>query len=264
MKKLIKSFFSVSMVLILGLGMICPVHAASVNLQSNKYINRDVYYSGSVAKAKNRVFRFNISSAKKVTFKFTVYGRDADLGNLDLYDSKGERIYRNSIQENNVLGSKTQQFVYYLSKGTYYAVIDNSGFISYDGGNYKFKYSIKTINRPAQNLYQSTRTACRIYKNKYYNDFVSNANAQNVYKFVADKSTNYRIKMTSYISYCTTFAIYYSNGNEKHKFYLYENDTINRADMSKKLSFKKGTYYIVVGRRYTSDQGVYSFKVTYA
>ncbi len=247
-KKALKRTISMLLAFVL-VGGVCfnvssvEVKAETVDLQKNIYAKAGVRYRGHLVSGQYQVYRFTLDRAKKIKFTLNVNGTDTDLYNYEIYNANGKKINDEHIEENNVIGNRTTRFTHYLSKGTYYFIIDAS---SRKGGNYYWEYSTQALSRITQGVHDSVANAPLMSLGKDYFDHMGINTKKNMIKFNITKPGYYQWYTTVSGEGLTYMTVYNSEGKTISGGSIqHDGNTTGVTGISKKMRLTKGTYYMI-------------------
>lgn len=262
--KIVKKLVISVLTLLVCVSVLPVGNVSALTLTNSKYAKTNTRYRGSLGYRDSMAYRISLDKAKKIKITFNANGDDCNLGGLRLYNASGDQIWSTSIEENDKIGSKTTIYTHYLTKGTYYIVIDNEyGYSYYHGGNYYWQYSATTLNRISQGIHNNVNSSAQFQLGKDNFDILGVSNEKNVLKFNITKPGYYQLYGFTACDNPISYEVYDANGDIKYEDYASNDNPIGRTSFAKKMRLSKGNYYLVLSNYYYSGypNGIIKFRV---
>lgn len=232
--------------------------------------------NGSITEtARERIYKFSLSKAGRVTLNMTSYMRWYC---MYVYDSTGTKIwYTDGNEWNESLGKRSDSYDLDLRSGDYYVKVMGYYSESYDYGNgvSTGTYSVGTKFVSANETYPESNndflTASVIGTQATVNGQIAMNDRYDIYKFNMPKAGRIDFDITSYMRWYCVY-LYDENGDEVWNTYDNEwNENLSKRSDSYELDLKSGTYYLKVMGYYSESYdygngvstGNYTFTMKY-
>lgn len=231
-----------------------PAHASIADEAESLTIKDNLKLSGGLNGDAMDSYVFTLE--KEINLSFTGNSKSQYDQNIILYDKEGQVIWKDSSKSwihNNVTELDKLNDTVNLKKGTYYLTINNNKdtFISY---NFTLKRNeVKTTTTTKIKSFKIGQTLSGIYNNE----------EKQKYKFKLTKKTNIKFTGTFVSPYNQDIYLYDKDGQEIWGDRVANDDwklnnVTNKYKLLKKVSLKKGTYYIVV---YNHSKKTLNYKI---
>ena len=218
-------------------------------------------YSGSITASNTSDFYiFSISSSGTVN-----YTASAAINYVyySLYDSAGNRMWRVNPSWNSTTHLSNTNTNWYLTKGTYYIVVEKDG---NRYGNYNFNISFSSAQESFAEAGNGTNnsmdTANSVSIGKTYKGQLSMNDDRDFYKFTLGKSGRLHLDAYAGISYIY-YRLYNAQGNQVWSANPNWNSTSQMSTTNTDFDLLSGTYYFVV-QRDGSRYGNYNFTLSFS
>lgn len=264
MKKRIQ-FLVISCLLAISMMQFIPVNQKMVkadltriSFANAKQISFGQRYTGSILSINSEnYYKFTLTASGKVRLSLAAQIRAVD---YYIYDSKGEEQYHKWISKNDVTGMCSSQEEIYLTRGTYYFVIEGSA--PGDKGIFdfglNFENSGESFIESGNGINNSMETASNILLGKGYKGQIAENDEKDFYKFTLSSSGRIRLKISTEIRNIY-YYIYDSSGNELWSAWKYIDSNSGKNIIDENVDLTKGNYYLVVRR--ANGTGNYSFNI---
>lgn len=187
-------------------------------------------------------YKITLKRAQRIDFTLTTTGSYCNYGYFKIYNSNGEQIRNEFIEEDNDIGKKKVTYTDYLNRGEYTLVFTSS----YNNlGKLTWSYTAKNISKITQSNHSTFAKAPTCGFRKYYFDNLGSSNAKNIVKFNVPATGTYEMKLTSTVATYMHYTFYNSKYTEVYRNqYIYVNREIGKVTDTKNIALKKGTYYV--------------------
>ena len=227
------------------------------------------YNSTITASYTTRAYKFTLANAGKVVLNTNGYL--AYLG-VKLYDASGEQLWYDNYRWTETIGSFSESYKFFLTKGTYYVTFEKYSYSSDDKyyGDFSFdlaytKAGVKFEEPQGGSNNDSINVANTITLGTRFKSEISLNDTKDYFKFTLSNASKVTLKTTGYLKYLG--AKLYNAAGEQLWYENYSwNETSGKFAESQKLFLTKGTYYLSFEKYgYSSDEdyyGNYFVKVT--
>ncbi|MFT3952587.1 MAG: hypothetical protein QM689_11700 [Oscillospiraceae bacterium] len=198
------------------------------------------------------VYKVTLASPSKLQLDFTLFFSSAQ---LIIYDSKSAVVKDEYAFWDQAAGKATEQFSYYLERGTYYIAV----YSAYQHGKYTLKATTSAVSGNDTEPNNTLAKAQAISVNKTYKGMLATTETDDYFKFTLTSAKHVTINCKSVIEGCDLYLLN-SSGKKLESKYLYNDSTLGYDQISFEVSLAKGTYYLQFDSSYYD--GTYSFEVS--
>ncbi|WP_017718112.1 pre-peptidase C-terminal domain-containing protein [Kamptonema formosum] len=207
--------------------------------------------SGFVGNASTeKIYSFTLNTASTVTLSLNGLSADADLALIEDSNSNGVVDEYEPLDASSAEGAAPEEISSLLSPGTYYVLVEQ-----FEGDtNYNLSLSATPFTPPADTAGNTLNTATdlgTLSSSKTLNEFVGDADEQDVYHFTLSESRNLSVNLQDLSADADLKLIQDTNGNGVAD----ENEEIessaspgNAAEAIATNALPAGTYFIAVNK----------------